>query len=86
MPFNVPALNELRQRVGADLNRHAEGNADARGSIEYAVKHSVAGVANMLHGRLGYMSEQIFTDSADEINLMRQAADYKITRIPAVAG
>ena len=83
MPINRPTLPELRNRIGADIARHTNGDANLRGSLEFALRQVLSGVAHTLYGFQEYIKNQMFDDTASEENLIRRAGEFGLTRIAA---
>lgn len=81
MAFERPALSDIITRVKADFVSRLElEGAVLRRSAVAVLARVVAGAAHMLHGHLDYVSRQIFPDLSDDVNLVRQAALYGITK------
>lgn len=81
--YNRPALNELRSRIAADIERHSGQSASSRGDTYYPFSQACAGAAHGMHGHLAYNAEQLFDNTADDANLLRRAAEMGINRIAA---
>lgn len=84
MPFERPTLTELIDRVTADLR----GRLSIAGPILRRAMVDVlgavwAGAVHTLHGFLEFISRQLFADTAERVYLLRIAALYGITPVPA---
>lgn len=84
MPFERPTLADLLARVRADFR----GRLGITGPLVRRAMADVlaavwAGAVHMTHGHLEWLGRQIFPDTSDEENLLRQAALYEITPTPA---
>jgi uncharacterized phage protein gp47/JayE len=86
MPFNRPALGDLRQRTADDLKNQLPG-ADARLRVNNlrAFSEVHAGGAHLLYGRLDWSFRQLFPDTAEREFLDRWASIWGVQRIPAAA-
>lgn len=81
MAFNRPTLREISDRIKADLDVSLGGaGARLRRSFEFALAKAVAGAVHLLHGHLDWASKQLFPDTSDEEQLVRQASLYGIDR------
>lgn len=84
MPFERPTLSVLVGRVKSDLR----GRLSIAGSLVRRAMADVLGTvwAGGIHGLYGYLdwlSRQLFPQTAEREALLRQAAPYGITPIPA---
>ncbi len=84
MPFTRRLLPTLRNDIADDIERHAPVDAHQRGSVENAFANALAGAMHMLYGGLDYFSKQLFDNTADDEFILRRAAVFGITLIPAV--
>jgi uncharacterized phage protein gp47/JayE len=86
MPFNRPALGDLRQRTADDLKNQLPG-ADARLRVNNlrAFTEVHAGGAHLLYGRLDWSFRQLFPDTAEREFLDRWASIWGVQRLPAAA-
>lgn len=84
MPFERPLLDDLRRRIGADLEIKLPG-ADTRLRVNNlrAFSEVEAGVAHLLYGRLDWSFRQLFPDTAEIEFLDRWASIWGVPRIPA---
>lgn len=84
MPFERPLLEDLRRRIGADLEAKLRG-ADTRLRVNNlrAFSEVEAGSAHLLYGRLEWSFRQLFPDSAEQEFLDRWASIWGVPRIPA---
>ncbi|TAH39299.1 MAG: baseplate J/gp47 family protein [Planctomycetota bacterium] len=81
MPFARPSLQDLRQRVEADLVGAVLGvGALLRRSLLQILAWAVAAAAHLLHGHLEWNSRQLFPDTADAAELDRWASLYGVLR------
>lgn len=84
MAFSRPSLSEITERVQLDfVSRLDFVGSILRRSIIYVLARVVAGATHMLHGHLEYLSEQLFPDTSEDENLVRQAALFGIQPIEA---
>jgi uncharacterized phage protein gp47/JayE len=80
MAFERPTLSELLDRIQQDfVSRLSLTGAILRRSIVYVLARVLAGVAHMLHGRLDFLSRQLFPDTAESQYLRRWADIYGLT-------
>lgn len=84
MPFARPTLAELVARTKADLR----GRLDNLGPLLRRAMPDVlaavwSGAVHMLHGHLEWLSRQLFPDTSDAEQLLRQSGLYGITPTPA---
>jgi len=84
VPFERPLLEDLRRRIGADLEAKLRG-ADTRLRVNNlrAFSEVEAGSAHLLYGRLDWSFRQLFPDSAEKEFLDRWASIWGVPRIPA---
>ena len=84
MPFERPLLDDLRRRIGADLEAKLRG-ADTRLRVNNlrAFSEVEAGTSHLLYGRLDWSFRQLFPDSAEQEFLDRWASIWGVPRIPA---
>lgn len=83
MSYKRKTLAETREQVAADIDRHSDGNANIRGSLEFALTNALSAGLHSLGGHIDWVHNQRFIDSADEENVLREAAEYDIQRLPA---
>jgi uncharacterized phage protein gp47/JayE len=84
VPFARPSLASLVDRVRGDLRGRLEllgpllrrAMADALGAV-------FAGAVHTSYGYLDWLSKQLFGDTAEREQLLRKAAPYGITPVPA---
>lgn len=82
MTFPRPTLNEIIDRVLADLSSRVVGvdGAVLRRSVLGAIGRALAGSSHELHGRLDYIARQVFPDSAETEYLDRWASVWGVRR------
>lgn len=84
MPFDRPTLSDLVARTKADLrSRLSIAGTLLRRAMADALGTAYAGAVHMLHGHIEWAAKQIFPDTSDDDNALRQAAFYGISRTPA---
>lgn len=84
MPFSRPSLADLVTRIRGDMRGRLEvlGPLLRRAMVD--VLGAVwAGAIHLLYGYLDWAVRQLFGDTADDAELLRKAALYGITPIPA---
>lgn len=84
MPFETPTRDELILRNEAELTLSL-GTPVLQGSVDAVLARIQALGAFGLHGRLEYLSRQLFADSAEVEFLERLASIWGVSRKPAVA-
>ena len=86
MPFARPSLSDLVRRTAADVETELPGLAPRlRRSLIGTLSRALAGALHALYGYLAWIVRQLFSDTADEAELLRRAAPYGIVPIAAVA-
>lgn len=80
MAFTRPSLDDLVERVRADLRAELNITAILRRSFLSAIGRAVAGVAHTLHGHLKEISKQAFPDQATDVYLQRWGSIYGINQ------
>lgn len=84
VPFARPTLAELIDRVRGDLRGRLEVDGPLLRRAMIDVLGTVwAGAVHILHGYLDWLSKQLFGDTSEREYLIRQAALYGITPVPA---
>lgn len=84
MPFERPTLSVLVGRVKADLRgRLSIAGPLLRRAMADVLGTVWAGAVHMLHGHLEWLGRQLIADTAEREFLLRQAALYGVTPIPA---
>lgn len=84
MPLDRPSLQELIERVYADIESQLPGtDARLRRSNLGVLGRTHSGVTHGLYGHLDWQSKQLLPDTAELEYLERHASVYKITRIAA---
>lgn len=84
MAFARPSLAELITRIGGDLRgRLSIGGPLLRRAMVDVLSAVWAGGVHTLYGFLDWLSLQLFADTSDDEQLLRQAALYGITPTPA---
>lgn len=86
MPFNRPSLADIERDLQADVQSRLPGtDPRLRRSYLGAIARGISGALHELWGYLAWIARQIFATSADEENVVLQAAEWGIERIAAVA-
>lgn len=85
MPRNRPAISDIEKRIAADIDRHTAGDPYLRGTIEFGIAKALTGISHVLHGNDEFLARQLFDDTSEEEYLLRRAAPFGITRIPAAS-
>lgn len=88
MPWVEPTLQELRNQFKSDfLTRSDTGDAVLRRSVENVLSFTVPGIANGLHGYIGWGIRQVVpSEDADLDSILRWANDFlEVPQIPAIA-
>lgn len=84
MAFARPTLQELVTRISGDFRSRLElTGALLRRSFVYVCARVFAGAAHLMHGHLDYLSRQIFTDTMDDENVVREAGMYGLSKTAA---
>jgi uncharacterized phage protein gp47/JayE len=84
VPFDRPTLSELITRVRADFRgRLGIGGSLLRRAMANVLAPVWAGAVHELHGHLKWASEQLLADKSEREYMLREAAMYGITPIPA---
>jgi uncharacterized phage protein gp47/JayE len=84
MPFDRPTLTALITRVRGDFRgRLGIAGALVRRAMADVLANVWAGAVHMLNGHLSWLALQLFADTAEREYLLRYAANYGITPIPA---
>lgn len=84
MPFTRPTLAELIDRVRGDLRGRLEiGGPLLRRAMADVLGAVWAGAVHTLYGYLDWAVRQLFADTSEREQLLRQAATYGITPVPA---
>lgn len=84
MPFARPTLSELIDRVRGDLRGRLEiGGSLLRRAMVDVLGAVWAGAVHTLYGYLDWLAKQLFGDTAEREQLLRKAAMYGITPVPA---
>ncbi len=86
MPFARPTLPILRDRIIADIEARLPGAQARLAFSNLGVLALVeAGAVHGLYGFLDYLSKQLFIQTSEAEFLEMQAAQWKLTRVPAAA-
>ena len=86
MPFSFPTLPALRQQSRDQFTARLPGaDARVRRNAIQVIADLVAGVTWSQYSYLGYLSRQLFTDTAETSYLERQGREYGINREGATA-
>lgn len=84
MPFARPTLAELIDRVRGDLRGRLEIDGPlVRRAMADTLGAVWGGAVHTLYGFLDWLSRQLFGDTSDREQLLRQAGMYGITPVPA---
>ena len=84
MPFARPTLDELIDRIQADLSTRLElGGALLRRSVLGVLARVLAGATHGQHGHLDFLSRQLFPDTSEVEFLERHASLYGLSRLAA---
>ena len=84
MPFQRPSLATLNRRAATDIDGELSGTEPRlRRSLLGALARALAGAVDGLYAYGGWIAKQIFATSADEAQLLVQAAEWGIGRIAA---
>jgi uncharacterized phage protein gp47/JayE len=84
VPFTRPTLADLIDRVRGDLRGRLEiGGALLRRAMADVLGTVWAGAVHTLYGYLDWIAKQVFADTAEREQLLRMAATYGITPVPA---
>lgn len=84
MPFIAPTLEELKARARAEVSIRLQVGPLLDQDIRAIFSDTVAGMANLLHGHLDYLGQQIIPDTAEAEFLERWANIFGLVRISAV--
>ena len=86
MPFERPTLNELKERIRADIRvRLPDAKPELRRSLEGVLADIESGAVHGLYGYLDWLARQLMMDTAEAEQLERWAGIWGITRSPATA-
>jgi uncharacterized phage protein gp47/JayE len=81
MAFERPTLTELIQRIEADFDARISGaESPLRRSVLKVLARVISATVHLLHGRLSWLAKQLFPDTSEKTNLVRQASLYGITK------
>lgn len=87
MPFAVPSLGDLIARAREDFRARLDLQPGAsptlRRSLALIASTVWAGVAHLFHGHLGWITEQLFSQTAEREFLVLRAAPYGLSPNPA---
>lgn len=84
MPFERPSLSDLVTRIRNDFqSRLGIAGALLRRAMADVLAVVWAGAVHVVHGHIAWLVDQLFVDTAEEEFLLRRAAMYGITKIPA---
>ena len=86
MAFNRPTLDELVERVEAEIKGIIGVTNIIRRQFLYVLARVIAGVAHLWHGALEYNSRQFLPTTMDEQNLIAYGGIWGIARNEAQAG
>jgi uncharacterized phage protein gp47/JayE len=85
MPLSLPALSDLRAQFRGNFAARVPGfDQTLRRSVTGVFSDMLAGAVYLCCRALGWVSRQLFFDSAEAPYLDRKAADYGIVRAAAV--
>lgn len=85
MPFVRPPLEEILERVDAELVSRLALGSLLRRSVLGALARVLAGSSHLLHGHLDWIARQVLPDTAELEHLERWAAVWGVGRKPASA-
>lgn len=86
MPFVTPGLDEIIERIYADIRSHVQGlEPTLAQSVEGGIGAAQGGAAKGLYDYLDYLSTQLFDSTATGIFLEARAAAKGLARKDAVA-
>lgn len=84
--FARPSLQDLLDQITADIDSRLDGtDAKLRRSVLNVIANVEAGVAHGLYGYIGFLSLQIFPDTAQVEYLNRWGVIWGVERLQAVA-
>jgi len=85
MPFARPTLNEIIDRIVADMSSRVLGieGAVLRRSLLGVIARTEGGAIHLLYGYLDWVARQVIPDTADTDYLDRWASIWGVTRKPA---
>jgi uncharacterized phage protein gp47/JayE len=84
MPFARPTLGELIARIRGDLRGRLEiGGPLLRRAMVDVLGAVWAGAVHTVYGFIDWLARQMFADTAERAQLLRKAAPYGITPLPA---
>lgn len=82
--FNRPSLYDINGRIKTDLEtRLSATGAFLRRSVILVIGRVLAGASHLLHGHLGFISQQVLPDTAIKAYLERWAGIWGIKKKPA---
>ena len=85
--FSRPTLAALIDRISSDINARFPGkDSRVRRSVLWVFGRVLAGAAYLLWGFLQWIARQIMPDTADGDRLVRHAAIWGLTPLPATYG
>lgn len=86
MPFVRPSLNQIQERIRADIRSRLPGaQPELRRSLLGVLADIEAGGIHGLYGYLEYLSKQLFPDTAESQYLRRWARIWRVTPAEATA-
>jgi uncharacterized phage protein gp47/JayE len=84
VPFARPTVAELIARAKSDMRGRLEiGGSLLRRAMADVLGAVWGGTVHTLYGYLDWLAKQLFGDTAERAELLRKAALYEITPVPA---
>lgn len=80
MPFTRPTLNQLIERVDADIKGGLNITTVLRRSFLGVISRAMAGLSHLLHGYLDFISLQTLPDTGEEDTVKRWATMFDVAR------
>ena len=80
MPFQRPTLNQLIERVDADIKGGLNITTILRRSFLGVISRALAGLSHLLHGYLDFISLQTLPDTGEEDTVKRWATMFDVPR------
>lgn len=84
--FVARSLDSISSLIRGDMRREAKGtDATINENLLYVLSKVVAMAIHLVEFRAAYIYRQIFTSTADELHLLRQAYEFGMAKKPASA-
>tara|TARA_A200000113_G_scaffold221307_2_gene232957 strand:+ start:257 stop:1303 length:1047 start_codon:yes stop_codon:yes gene_type:complete len=80
MPYERPSLSELQDSIKNDIETKLQTGPLLKRSFLYVIAMVVAGACHMIYGFIDWIYKQMFLDTADAENVIREASLYGIKR------